>query len=291
LCHRTVASLALAGLPHRLYPERSSAGGVGADITYLRNYLSPLAVDRGVSAHGHGAFAIEVIPKGTVVAAFGGEIHRRYSFELCCEQRRSRSIQIDDDRYILGPPTRDPGDSINHSCEPNCGAGNAVQIVTMRDIKVGEELTFDYAMTDGSDYDEFTCACASPSCRGRVSGNDWRLLSIHRRFQGYISPYLVRRERASRRAQTLKKSDVEHMMSLYDQDSREALSYSLRIVLGRPFAHWNSLVGALPIPGSQRELLYRCDQQACDLLLTELNELRGVQIVDSLTFINDTDRS
>ena len=33
-----------------------------------------------------------------------------------------------------------------------------VMVVAMRDIAVGEELTYDYAMSDGSDYDEFECA-------------------------------------------------------------------------------------------------------------------------------------
>ena len=31
----------------------------------------------------------------------------------------------------------------------------------MRDILAGEELCFDYAMTDTNDYDEFVCACGT----------------------------------------------------------------------------------------------------------------------------------
>ena len=62
---------------------------------------------------------------------------------------------------------------MNHSCEPNCGFLGNVILVTIRDIAAGEELTFDYAMSDGCDYDEFECRCGQPSCRGKVTGNDW----------------------------------------------------------------------------------------------------------------------
>ena len=51
--------------------------------------------------------------------------------------------------------------------------GGASQVVAMRDIAVGEALTFDYAMADGSNYDEFDCACGTALCRSRVSGSDW----------------------------------------------------------------------------------------------------------------------
>jgi hypothetical protein len=256
------------------------------DVTFLRNYLTPLAVDRLIDDRGHGAFAKSFIPKDTVIATFGGEVHRRHSFDLCDPGRRARSIQIDDDLFILGPPTRDPGDSVNHSCTPNCGAGNAVQIVTMRDVVPGEELTFDYAMTDGSDYDEFNCLCGTELCRGKVRGADWRSRTLQRRYNGYLSPYLVRRIRSATLARPLKKGDVEHIMNIYDHDARQALSYALRIVLGRPYAHWTSLVAALPIAPAQKELLYSLRQDTCDLLLTELNELRGAPIIDSLTMVD-----
>ena len=252
------------------------------NTAFHRNYLTPLAVDRPVDNKGYGAFAIQTIEPGTVIATFGGEVHRRHTFDLCDSDRKSRSIQIDDDLFILGPPTRDPGDSINHSCDPNCGAGNAVQIVAMRTIETGEELTFDYAMTDGSDYDTFTCACNSPKCRNTISGTDWRRRSLHNRYRNYMSPYLTRRAVAAQHAKPLGKTDVEKMMSTYDTNPRLALTTALQIVLGRPHAHWTSLVGALMIESNHKVALYAHEQSACDLLLTELNELRGVPFIDSL---------
>ena len=44
----------------------------------------------------------------------------------------------------------------------------------MRAIAQGEEICLDYAMCDGSSYDEFDCTCGLPDCRGRVTGEDWK---------------------------------------------------------------------------------------------------------------------
>jgi hypothetical protein len=37
----------------------------------------------------------------------------------------------------------------NHSCDPNAGFGSSpISLVAMRDVQVGEEITFDYAMSE-----------------------------------------------------------------------------------------------------------------------------------------------
>ena len=63
----------------------------------------------------------------------------------------------------------------------------------MHRILPGDEVTIDYAMCDGSPYDEFECACGSSSCRGRITGNDWRNPDLWERYAGHFSPYLERR--------------------------------------------------------------------------------------------------
>ena len=74
--------------------------------------------------------------------------------------------------------------------------------VTVRDLlTAGEEVTIDYAMCDGSPYDEFDCACGSACCRGRVTGDDWRNPLLWKRYQGHFSPYLQRRIDALQREQ------------------------------------------------------------------------------------------
>jgi hypothetical protein len=68
-----------------------------------------------------------------------------------------------------------------------------VVLVALRDIAAGEELGYDYATSDGSDYDEFECTCGTALCRGKVSGHDWMLPELQLRHRGSFSPYLAKR--------------------------------------------------------------------------------------------------
>ena len=69
----------------------------------------------------------------------------------------------------------------------------------MRDVAAGEELCFDYAMTDTDDYDEFACSCGTASCRGTVTGADWKEPELRDRYRGWRSAYIERRDSSSER--------------------------------------------------------------------------------------------
>lgn len=157
------------------------------------SYLSPKARPVAVGAAGRGSVAVEEVAAGEVVAAFGGRCLTRDEFDLLPAGQQVRSIQIDEALFLAGSPEPEPADFINHSCEPNCGMrGNSV-LVALRPIAVGEAITYDYATSDGCDYDEFECACGSALCRGKVTGNDWMLPDLQLRHRGSFSPYLAAR--------------------------------------------------------------------------------------------------
>jgi hypothetical protein len=157
------------------------------------NWLTPKAQARPAGGKGWGSYATEPIAKGETVAGFGGWVVDRATLSSMSDDRQSRSIQVDHDLYLVSSDTPEPGDMLNHSCEPNCGLQGSQIIVAMRDIAPGDELSFDYAMCDASDYDEFTCLCEAPTCRGVVTGADWRDPVLQERYAGWFSPYLVRR--------------------------------------------------------------------------------------------------
>ena len=240
----------------------------------MRNYLSPLAEAREISPKGFGSFAVTPIPVGTIIATFGGTIVNRLNFETYPLEQCSRSIQIEVDQFVLGPELREPGDSINHSCSPNCQLRNATQLITMRDIAVGEELTYDYATSDASDYDEFECACGSDNCRVRITGNDWKLPDLQSRYQKIFSPYVQRKIQAAQLARVLTKRDVENLMNNYDDNPQQALTYALRIATGMPNASWKTLIDLCFTDTQQSELLQTLDQQSLDRLARQLNERR-----------------
>lgn len=157
------------------------------------NWLTPKAQARPAGEKGWGSFVLEPIRKGETVAGFGGWVVTREVLSTMSSDRQSRSIQVDEDLYLVSSDTPEPGDMLNHACDPNCGMEGGSILVAMRDIEPGEELTFDYAMCDASDYDEFTCLCGMTNCRGIVTGSDWREPVLQAKYMGYHSPYLLKR--------------------------------------------------------------------------------------------------
>jgi|ERR1051326_958378 SET domain-containing protein len=62
----------------------------------------------------------------------------------------------------------DPSNYGNHSCDPNMApAGD--EMVALRDIAVGEELTVDYADLSPKTW-SMHCTCGATNCTGRVRG-------------------------------------------------------------------------------------------------------------------------
>ena len=157
------------------------------------NWLTPKAQARPAGEKGWGSFVTEPIAAGETVAVFGGWVVGRETLSTLSADRQARSIQVDEDLYLVSSDTREPGDMLNHSCEPNCGLSGSQILVAMRDIEPGEELTFDYAMCDASDYDEFRCLCGKVNCRGIVTGADWRDPVLQAKYLGFHSPYLMKR--------------------------------------------------------------------------------------------------
>ena len=81
---------------------------------------------------------------------------------------------------------------LNHSCEPNLGLQGQIVYIALRDIAADEELTFDYA-TNGDEPEEMICRCGAPTCRGKVTGDDWRKPELQRKYDGYFSWFIQRR--------------------------------------------------------------------------------------------------
>tara|TARA_B110001454_G_C12344630_1_gene277555 strand:+ start:67 stop:531 length:465 start_codon:yes stop_codon:yes gene_type:complete len=69
---------------------------------------------------------------------------------------------------------------INHSCNPNCeveGKGLKLWITAIKDIKKGEELSYDYGFGYDEDYKQFVCKCGAKNCVGYIvrEGSRWRI--------------------------------------------------------------------------------------------------------------------
>ncbi|MFN2168972.1 MAG: SET domain-containing protein, partial [Anaerolineae bacterium] len=160
----------------------------------MKSYLSPQLEARSLPAKGHyGVFAQEDVAQGTLLAVWTGDVVDEEALEQVPVEIRPYVAQIEETLYLVSRPPIEPADYINHSCDPNAGMSGQIGIVALRDIRAGEEVCIDYAMCDGSPYDEFECSCGVPRCRGHVTGMDWMQAELHERYAGYFSPYLQRR--------------------------------------------------------------------------------------------------
>lgn len=114
----------------------------------------------GLGLSGKGIFALEEIPKGKRIIEYIGkevpvEEHDtyigRYLFWTSKKTIIDGNIKENTARFI------------NHSCRPNCEAGGPsgkVFISSIRKIKAGEELTYDYGKEYFAEYiDPNGCKC------------------------------------------------------------------------------------------------------------------------------------
>lgn len=185
-----------------------------------RSYLSPLLEARALSTKGSfGIFAREPLYQGDLVAIWTGTIVTEEELERVPPELRPYVVQVEEELYLLSEPPIEPADYVNHSCQPNAGMSGQIAVVAMRDIDAGEEVCIDYAMCDGSPYDEFECGCGTPSCRGLVTGNDWMMAELHERYAGYFSPYIQRRIDRLREAMGVEDEPMELTLHPISYDS------------------------------------------------------------------------
>lgn len=158
------------------------------------SYLSPrLAVKLNPGKGGKGVFALQAVSAGSLIGVWSGVVIDTNRLYRLTPRERQLTVQVEEGLYLLSALPGEGPDFINHSCEPNVGLNGQIALVAMRDIDPGEEICLDYAMCDGSPYDEFECGCGSHLCRGKITGNDWKNPELIERYRGYFSPYLQRR--------------------------------------------------------------------------------------------------
>src|SRR5215213_5158619 len=153
--------------------------------TLRRAVLAHADIDEGYEINGHtepnsaiemklhrgfkGLFAKRDIIAGSVIFHFKGSISR---------QANKYSVQLSRDKHINFPPVRKPNDDLdyawqylNHSCEPS-GYVNAAEycFCALRNIRKGEEITFNYLTTEDELATPFQCGCGSAKCFGFIGG-------------------------------------------------------------------------------------------------------------------------
>jgi hypothetical protein len=154
------------------------------------DYLTPHAT----SARDAGrSVAVDPIAAGATVAVFSGRIAPTAEVADLPADAQARALQIDEELYLVDSPEHMSLHPVRHCCEPNCHLVGATIVVANRPIEPGETLTIDYATCTGSATREFECNCGVPSCRGKVTADDWMLPELQLAYRGRFSPFLAAR--------------------------------------------------------------------------------------------------
>jgi len=130
-----------------------------------------------------GLFAKTDIKKGEKVIEYKG---RKFTHKQVEENDRfdnSKAIYLFtlNERYVLDGDTKtNTAKYINHSCDPNCEVDiikGKIWIIAIKDIKKGDELSYDYGFGYDADFRQFPCRCGSKNCCGYIVRDDqrWRI--------------------------------------------------------------------------------------------------------------------
>jgi uncharacterized protein len=155
------------------------------------SWLTPKARLGPSPLGGQGLLAVAPIPRHELVAIWANRIMTTAQMWALPVELQDFPVQVWYDMFV-GPMAADevePVDYMNHGCAPNCGVRGSVVVVARRDVSPGEELTFDYGTTD-TDRWTLQCQCGAPTCRGRMTGDDWQDPAFQAANTGYLSLYV-----------------------------------------------------------------------------------------------------
>jgi SET domain-containing protein len=140
------------------------------------------------SLHGSGLFASANIEKGDHVIEYIGdkvtkkEGDKRADKQIKRAQKNKKNgmvyvFELNKKYDIDGGVARNFARFINHSCDPNCEVeitDNRIWISSIKQIKKGAELLYNYGYPFDSDFEDHICKCGSKKCVGYIlSDDDW----------------------------------------------------------------------------------------------------------------------
>jgi uncharacterized protein len=124
---------------------------------------------RSSDIHAAGVYTTSDIKAGTLVLEYTGPIvSKERADELYEDKPFTYLFGLEDGRIIDG---HGMAAFVNHGCDPNCETDEIdgkVWIIALRDIRAGEELTYDYCLFDGDEDDPANCSCGAKNCRGTM---------------------------------------------------------------------------------------------------------------------------
>ena len=82
-----------------------------------------------------------------------------------------------------------PNQYLNHSCNPNAGIDTKRNVVAMKDIREGEEITIDYSIIEGDNFWEMSCMCGEKNCRKIIRSTPYIPVKQFKKYLPYVPNY------------------------------------------------------------------------------------------------------
>lgn len=132
-----------------------------------------------------GLFAVRNLKKGTMVGKtrYMKEYFHPWSFLKRLDKQTQKKVN----GYCVGTEKGfyAPADfnymtipwHMNHSCDGNVAFDKEGNFVTIKDVRAGNELNWDYGLTETNPKFKMNCLCGSKKCRKVITGNDWKFLA------------------------------------------------------------------------------------------------------------------
>lgn len=138
---------------------------------------------------GKGLFANVALKQGTVVTNVHGE-HITFEDTTKLGENESFCVQITLKDYVVPAP---PFYYANHSCNPNCGLNDKLELITIRAIQANEEINWDYSTSMLERHWVMKCECGAQNCRGVVNDFDLLPKDVQQNYlqKGIVLPFIV----------------------------------------------------------------------------------------------------
>src|SRR5205085_9460713 len=129
----------------------------------------------GETSIAQGLIADDTVGEGTIVEKLEGRV---VPYTRIPDSEIRSAFELDDDRWMV---PQSNARHINHSCDPNCYISSNLDVLTLRKVYKGEELTIMYnevtlqkymktgaVLPEWDDRRSFDCFCGTPKCIGRI---------------------------------------------------------------------------------------------------------------------------
>jgi hypothetical protein len=150
-------------------------------------------VQQSLTTNQKALFAQQLFQPGEMIAEF--------SAGTIAAEPTYLTVQVDTGKHITLQP--EFLQYINHSCAPNVFFNTTtMQLVALKEIHEGEEMTFFYPSTEWEMKQPFNCYCGSDNCLGQIQGAAYLPKNVWKQYRltDFIQQQLAKRSARKVRA-------------------------------------------------------------------------------------------